>query len=465
MNWPRRRTISAVWRSAGRNAMEYTYTTQQGDTWDIVARNAYGTEMLAGHLQEANPGYTRLLYFSAGIVLTIPPAPSRGNAESKAPWKRGELLSELPNAVGRQIIPAGLYGSGVENHGDLKGREDPESHPLSAIAWGDRPMDAVMREIFTRLDEQKTEIEEGMKGAAATGQTLRFKADGMTLTYTLDHRLGTRDLVVQAYDDATNSPLSIIRIVPSTDAIVLETAVPLPAGMRVRVAAVVAGGIGGGQSLHFEADGAALTYALDHKLGTKDLVVQAYDDVTDKTIGIIQTVPKRDAILLKTAVPLPAGARVRVGWRAVSILRSGRHCARLHPRPYARHQEPRSAELRRRDRQRHRHHPDKDDTGRDFAGDGRAAAGRDAGACCCCRSGGGQSLYFEVDGTALAYTLDHTLGTKNLVVQSYDDATDSAIGISQIMTTADTIVLETAVPLPAGMRVRVAAVAIAEVNS
>ncbi len=345
--------------------MEHTYTTQQGDTWDIIARNAYGTEMLAGHLQEANPGYTRLLYFPAGIVLAIPEPPATASLASEAPWKRGKLLSELPNVVGEQIIPAGVYGSGTQNHGELKGREDPNQHPLSAIMWGNRPMDAVMQEVFKRLDAMKAGIEDAPKdgklygrrdGAWAeasendvggdgedgegddsrpAGQTLYFTADGAALTHSLAHKLGTKNLVVQAFDDATDKRIASIPLSVTVDAFALETDVPLPAGTRVRVVAIATDIAGGGyeccsgnaagQTLSFEADGASLKYTLEHTLGTKNLVVQTYDDSTDKYIAITEISTTPDAVVIETDVPLPAGIRVRVPILATDVVMVSRY--------------------------------------------------------------------------------------------------------------------------------------------
>lgn len=73
--------------------MEWTYTTKQDDTWDVLALDIYGTEMLAGHLQAANPEYLHLLFFPAGIELVVPDTPKQATAVPGAPWKRGEYLS------------------------------------------------------------------------------------------------------------------------------------------------------------------------------------------------------------------------------------------------------------------------------------------------------------------------------------------------------------------------------------
>lgn len=74
-------------------AMRWEYTTQQGDTWDVLALDIYGTETLAWLLQEANPLYLGVLFFPAGVVLTIPPPPATATAMPAPPWERGVPLS------------------------------------------------------------------------------------------------------------------------------------------------------------------------------------------------------------------------------------------------------------------------------------------------------------------------------------------------------------------------------------
>ena len=53
--------------------MSTTFKTSAGDTFDVVARIAYGTEQEAHRLREANPGTTEP--FIAGIVLVVPDLP------------------------------------------------------------------------------------------------------------------------------------------------------------------------------------------------------------------------------------------------------------------------------------------------------------------------------------------------------------------------------------------------------
>ena len=67
-----------------------SYITIQGDTWDIVALKAMGSEKLMGQLIEANIEYADTVVFGAGIKLIIPeytvPADDR-----LPPWKRGAI--------------------------------------------------------------------------------------------------------------------------------------------------------------------------------------------------------------------------------------------------------------------------------------------------------------------------------------------------------------------------------------
>lgn len=67
--------------------MKWRYTTQQGDTWDVLALDIYGSEKLAYVLQAANPQYLHLLYFPAGLILIVPETPVAATNQPKAPWE------------------------------------------------------------------------------------------------------------------------------------------------------------------------------------------------------------------------------------------------------------------------------------------------------------------------------------------------------------------------------------------
>lgn len=66
------------------------YKTQQGDTWDVIAKRLYGTEECMRELLEANPQYRKVVIFPAGIELINPTVEEPINAISALPpWKRG----------------------------------------------------------------------------------------------------------------------------------------------------------------------------------------------------------------------------------------------------------------------------------------------------------------------------------------------------------------------------------------
>ncbi len=49
-----------------------TYTTVQGDMWDLIAFKLYGTELGMDELLKANQQYRDYVVFPAGIVLQVP---------------------------------------------------------------------------------------------------------------------------------------------------------------------------------------------------------------------------------------------------------------------------------------------------------------------------------------------------------------------------------------------------------
>ena len=49
-----------------------SYTTIQGDTWDVIAYKLYGLESRMLQLMEYNPEHMHIVVFSAGIILTVP---------------------------------------------------------------------------------------------------------------------------------------------------------------------------------------------------------------------------------------------------------------------------------------------------------------------------------------------------------------------------------------------------------
>ena len=49
-----------------------TYTTTQGDMWDLIAKRLYNEEASLNVLLEANQQYADIVVFPAGIVLEVP---------------------------------------------------------------------------------------------------------------------------------------------------------------------------------------------------------------------------------------------------------------------------------------------------------------------------------------------------------------------------------------------------------
>ncbi|MCR4442141.1 MAG: tail protein X [Peptococcaceae bacterium] len=65
----------------------FVYKTMAGDTWDILALDAYNDEMKASLLIQANPQYADIIVFPAGIELKIPIVDDAA-PDTLPPWKR-----------------------------------------------------------------------------------------------------------------------------------------------------------------------------------------------------------------------------------------------------------------------------------------------------------------------------------------------------------------------------------------
>lgn len=64
------------------------YITQQGDTFDIIAKVQLGNEKYIKELILANPDYAHIVIFSNGINLNIPTiTKSTSTTTSTAPWR------------------------------------------------------------------------------------------------------------------------------------------------------------------------------------------------------------------------------------------------------------------------------------------------------------------------------------------------------------------------------------------
>lgn len=68
-----------------------TYTTKQGDTWDMVCYKVYGNAYVMHQLMAANPLYRKCLVFSANVILNIPEI-ATPLVKTLPPWKRSSSL-------------------------------------------------------------------------------------------------------------------------------------------------------------------------------------------------------------------------------------------------------------------------------------------------------------------------------------------------------------------------------------
>lgn len=67
--------------------MANTYTTVQGDTWDLIASKVYGDERQMNALIEANLSQRNVVFFSANVILNVPTITTTSTAELP-PWRR-----------------------------------------------------------------------------------------------------------------------------------------------------------------------------------------------------------------------------------------------------------------------------------------------------------------------------------------------------------------------------------------
>ena len=65
----------------------FDYVTMQGDTFDMLALDAYNDEFQAVELIRANPKYAGVVVFDAGTTLRIPYLKA-APPESLPPWKK-----------------------------------------------------------------------------------------------------------------------------------------------------------------------------------------------------------------------------------------------------------------------------------------------------------------------------------------------------------------------------------------
>lgn len=66
-----------------------TYTTTQGDTWDLIAYKLFGAERHMKDLLEANMPLADILVFPGGMEITVPEV--KASASSSLPfWHNGD---------------------------------------------------------------------------------------------------------------------------------------------------------------------------------------------------------------------------------------------------------------------------------------------------------------------------------------------------------------------------------------
>lgn len=62
------------------------YKTRQGECWDEVAKNVYGSEKYTGYLMQNNLPLLDVAVFSAGVIINTPDLPAD---ETDLPmWRR-----------------------------------------------------------------------------------------------------------------------------------------------------------------------------------------------------------------------------------------------------------------------------------------------------------------------------------------------------------------------------------------
>lgn len=70
-----------------------TYTTIQGDTWDLISFRVFGEEKYMRYLIEANWDLADVLSFSSGAKISVPELPEE--ADEDAPFWRTESDNDM----------------------------------------------------------------------------------------------------------------------------------------------------------------------------------------------------------------------------------------------------------------------------------------------------------------------------------------------------------------------------------
>ena len=67
--------------------MENTYTTKQGDAWDLIAFRVYGDVKYTGWLMQNNFPHLDIFVFDAGVVLQTPELPESEKMADVPIWR------------------------------------------------------------------------------------------------------------------------------------------------------------------------------------------------------------------------------------------------------------------------------------------------------------------------------------------------------------------------------------------
>lgn len=70
--------------------MAKTYTTKQGDAWDAIAYQVYGSGKYTGWLMQNNFPLLDTFVFDAGVVLQTPDPPEDDAANNAPIWRTEE---------------------------------------------------------------------------------------------------------------------------------------------------------------------------------------------------------------------------------------------------------------------------------------------------------------------------------------------------------------------------------------
>lgn len=78
--------------------MASTYTTKQGDTWDLMSYDLYGNEKYMRYLMEANLPLLDILVFSSGTVIHVPDLPEEADEDIPF-WRANDSEDEAYSSI------------------------------------------------------------------------------------------------------------------------------------------------------------------------------------------------------------------------------------------------------------------------------------------------------------------------------------------------------------------------------